>query len=332
MITINNKELDKLTFIDLFAGIGGFRLALESLGAKCVFSSEIDKKARETYANNFGDIPYGDIKTISEKDIPKHDILCAGFPCQSFSAGGKKLGFNDPRGTLFFEIARIVKYQQPKIVLLENVKHLVAHDNGQTLTIIKDTMEKLGYSFYSRVLNAADYGIPQQRFRTYMVCFRNDLGVSDFSFPFAIPLTTCVKDLLINDENIISKLYKNRDIYPPSRKPKCDHNEVILYGFFNKGRQGERVYNTSGVSITLGTTNKGFYLVSKGQDGNAIVRKLHQRECARLMGFPDSYVLHKTPLIAYHQIGNSVVVDVIQYIAISIAKALRNESIDLSLT
>jgi DNA (cytosine-5)-methyltransferase 1 len=332
MIDTRNKELFGYTFIDLFAGIGGFRLGLESLGTKCVFSSEINLDAKETYKANFEDYPNGDIRTIKEEDIPNHDILCAGFPCQSFSAGGKKLGFADSRGTLFFEVARIVNYRKPQVVFLENVMYLVEHDGGRTLSVIEATIRELGYSFYYQIFNSADYGVPQQRKRTYMVCFRNDLGITSFCFPFPIPLRRRIKDILIHEEELLQPLYRERDIYPPKRKPRTNTNEVILYGFFHKGRQGERVYRTNGVSITIETCNKGYYLVSEEDSAPLKIRKLHQRECARLMGFPDSFKLHSNAAVAYRQLGNSVVVDVIQYIAISIARALRHEGGDLFLT
>ncbi len=330
MIDIDRRELEGYTFIDLFAGIGGFRLALESLGAKCVFSSEIDSDAAEVYNMNFGEIPFGDISQVSEDDIPDHDILCAGFPCQAFSAGGKKLGFEDSRGTLFFDVARIVKRKLPKVVLMENVMALVQHDNGRTFSVIRSTMEELGYMFFYDVLNSAHYGVPQQRKRTYMVCFRRDLGITSFSFPFPVPLVHSLKDVLLDRSVIPAALYREVQIYPPSRKPREKGTDVILYGFFNKGRQGERVYRTNGVAITIETRNKGYYLVS--DDGEEqLVRKLHHRECARLMGLPDSFYLHPMPTIAYHQIGNSVVVDVIQHIAKAIVRELNGESVDLFL-
>ena len=183
MIEIEKKYLSGMTFIDLFAGLGGFRIALESLGARCVYSNEWDIPVQKVYASNFGDIPEGDITQVDEKNIPDHDILCAGFPCQAFSISGKQRGFEDSRGTLFFDVARIVREKQPKIVFMENVKNFAIHDHGQTLEVVKRTMEELGYTFYQKVLNAVDYGIPQKRERIYMICFRNDLGVEDFSYP-----------------------------------------------------------------------------------------------------------------------------------------------------
>ena len=183
MITIKNKNLSGYTFIDLFAGLGGFRLALESLGAKCVYSSEWDEPVRKVYSDNFADIPDGDITQVDEKSVPDHDILCAGFPCQAFSISGKQHGFEDSRGTLFFDVARIVKEKQPKVVFMENVKNFASHDGGKTLEVVRATMEDLGYTFFYKVLSAVDFGIPQKRERIYMVCFRNDLNVASFNYP-----------------------------------------------------------------------------------------------------------------------------------------------------
>ena len=164
-----------MTFIDLFSGMGGFRIAFESAGNKCIFSSEIDKYARETYKNNFQDYPEGDITKILSKDIPDFDILCAGFPCQPFSIAGKRLGFEDSRGTLFFEVARILKEKQPVAFLLENVRGITNHDGGNTIKVIMNTLDEIGYSCKDSVINALDYGIPQNRERWYCIGFRKDL-------------------------------------------------------------------------------------------------------------------------------------------------------------
>ncbi|WP_196759444.1 DNA cytosine methyltransferase [Streptobacillus moniliformis] len=183
MIEVKNKSLAGLKFIDLFAGLGGFRLSLESFGAECVYSNEWDKNAQKVYQMNFGDMPEGDITLIDENNIPDHDILCAGFPCQAFSISGKQKGFEDNRGTLFFDVARIIKAKNPKVVFMENVKNFASHDNGNTLKIVQNTMIDLGYDFYYDILNSLDFGIPQKRERIYMVCFRKDLNIKNFIFP-----------------------------------------------------------------------------------------------------------------------------------------------------
>ena len=326
MVLFDTKELQGYTFVDLFAGIGGFRLALESLGAKCVFSSEIDTRSAATYRLNFGELPAGDIRLIHTKEIPKHDILCAGFPCQPFSASGYKLGFSDTRGTLFFDVARIVKERTPKVVLMENVQNFSFHDGGKTLAVVETTLNELGYSFYHKVLNAVDYGIPQHRKRTYMVGFREDLHIENFEFPHPRPLFNNVRSLLLNDDEEINKLYRNIDgIYPPNCRTRRASNDFQLVGFYNKAGQGERIYNPDGVCITLSTSSHAKFQFPKG------VRRLHQRECARLMGFPDSFVLPTSFTEAHRQLGNAVVVDVIQYIAKDIGLVLRGEDRAFSL-
>lgn len=167
MINTDDKKLSGFTFIDLFAGIGGFRIALSSFGAECVFSSEWDSWAQKVYFDNFGDKPHGDITQINEKSIPDHDILCAGFPCQAFSISGKQRGFEDSRGTLFFDVARIVKEKKPKVVFMENVKNFAVHDGGNTLRVVRNTMLELGYTFAAKVVSATDFNVPQKRERIY---------------------------------------------------------------------------------------------------------------------------------------------------------------------
>lgn len=324
MLNINNKSLSNFTFIDLFAGLGGFRIALESLGARCVYSSEWDSHVREVYIDNFGDIPDGDITQVDEKSIPEHDILCAGFPCQAFSVSGKQRGFEDSRGTLFFDVARIVRAKKPKIVFMENVKNFATHDNGKTLSIVKLIMEELGYTFYQKVLNAVDYGIPQNRERIYMVCFRNDLFIREFNFPKRIPLLRHVEDFLLKDEEEVKDLYIQRpDTYFNGVEDNSYSNKPIRLGIVNKGGQGERIYSTKGIAITLSANGGGAFAKTGGYLIGGRTRKLHPRECARIMGFPDSYKISKSPNQAYKQFGNSVVIDVLQLICQEIGIALE---------
>ncbi len=323
MINISDKYLKNYTFIDLFAGLGGFRLALESLGAKCVYSNEWDKSAQEVYKANFGETPDGDITKVDENKIPEHDIICAGFPCQAFSISGKQRGFEDSRGTLFFDVARIVKAKQPKIVFMENVKNFATHNNGKTLEVVKATMEELGYSFNYKVLNATDFGIPQKRERIYMVCFRKDLGINNFYFPKSFPLQSHVEDFLLKDEKQVSELYISRpDIYFTNVIDNKTSNKSIRLGIVNKGGQGERIYSTKGIAITISANGGGVFSKTGGYLVNGKPRRLHQRECARLMGFPDTYIMSTNKSQAYKQFGNSVVIDVLQYIGIEIGKKL----------
>ncbi len=324
MIKVANKLLKGMTFIDLFAGLGGFRIALESLGANCVYSNEWDIPVQKVYNENFGDIPEGDITQVDEKTIPDHDILCAGFPCQAFSISGKQKGFEDSRGKLFFDVARIIEEKKPKIVFMENVKNFATHDKGRTLAFVKETIERLGYTFNAKVLNAVDYGIPQKRERIYMVCFRNDLNITHFEYPEPIELTKHVEDFLLKDELLVKDLYVDRpDIYYKNRIDNKYSNKPIRLGIVNKGGQGERIYSVKGIAITLSANGGGVFSKTGGYYINGGARKLHPRECARIMGYPDSYKIAENANQAYKQFGNSVVIDVLQLIAEKIGKTIR---------
>ncbi len=324
MIAIDKQYFQGWKFIDLFAGLGGFRIALESLGAECVYSNEWNIPVQEVYYENFGDIPEGDITKVNEKTIPDHDILCAGFPCQAFSISGKQRGFEDSRGTLFFDVARIVKEKKPKIVFLENVKNFATHDGGKTLEVVKGTMEELGYNFRQRVLNAVDYGIPQKRERIYIVCFRKDIDTNRFCFPKAIKLTKHVEDFLLDDADATKHLYVDRaDIYYNGTEDNVYSDKSIRLGIVNKGGQGERIYSTKGIAITFSAYGGGIFAKTGGYLVDGKPRKLHPRECARLMGYPDTYKLSKKVNQAYQQLGNSVVIDVLQYIGVEMGKSLK---------
>lgn len=326
MLDIKNKSLKGMTFIDLFAGLGGFRLALESLGAKCVYSNEWDKAVIEVYKENFGDVPEGDITQVDENSIPNHDILCAGFPCQAFSISGKQKGFEDSRGKLFFDVARIVKAKKPKIVFMENVKNFAKHDNGHTLEVAQKTMEELGYTFYQKILNSVDFGIPQNRERLYMVCFRNDMLVSKFEYPKPFKLTRHVQDFLIDNKAMVKDLYVERpDTYFNGREDNIYSDKPIRLGIVNKGGQGERIYSVKGVAITLSADGGGVFSRTGGYLINGKTRKLHPRECARIMGYPDTYKISDNFNQAYKQLGNSVVIDVLQLIAVEIGEVISKQ-------
>ena len=316
------KSLKGQTFIDLFAGLGGFRIALESLGAKCVYSNEWDKYAQEVYQMNFDEIPEGDITKVNAEEIPNHDILCAGFPCQAFTISGKRQGFEDSRGTLFFDVARIVKEKKPKVVFMENVKNFSTHDNGNTLGVVEKTMVELGYTFYWSVLNSLDYGVPQKRERIYMVCFRNDLNVNDFEFPKPFKLNKFVEDFLLPEKEVKDLIVTRDDLKIVKDDPKENINKSYRLGTVGKGGQGERIYSIKGIAITLSAYGGGVFAKTGGYLINGKTRKLHPRECARIMGFPDSYKIHPNKNQAYKQFGNSVVINVLQYIAEKIGEKL----------
>ncbi len=326
MLDIKKKTLKGYTFIDLFAGIGGFRLALESFGAECVYSSEWDKYAQETYNLNFNEIPDGDITQVDEKNIPSHDILCAGFPCQAFSISGKQKGFEDSRGTLFFDVARIVKEKKPMVVFLENVKNFATHDGGNTLRVVKKTMQELGYSFDYEVLNPIHYGMPQKRERIYMICFREDIKRETFVFPKPFQLDRYVEDFLLPNNKVIDYIVERDDLLLNDKAETTENsNSTIRVGTVGKGGQGERVYSPKGIAITLSAYGGGIFSKTGGYLIDGKTRRLHPRECARLMGFPDTYELHPNKNQAYKQLGNSVIIDVLQLITEQIGEALNCE-------
>ena len=312
-----------MTFVDLFAGIGGFHQALKSIGGKCVFASEWDKYAAETYTKNYGIKPQGDITKIAAESIPKHDILCAGFPCQAFSICGKRKGFEDTRGTLFFDIARIARHHKPKLIILENVKNLKTHDKGKTLATMLSVLDELGYNVHYKVLNASHFGLPQSRIRIYFMCFRKDLKGEEYSFPIpmnkGLPLSDFL-ELNPSQAKIVNRpdTYINRTYEPPKNtKGEIEYpNRPILVGVIDKGCQGYRIYDPAGHAITLsayggGAGDKtGLYKV-----GN-VIRKLSPRECARVQGFPDDFEIISPPSQAYKQFGNSVAVKVIKEIMV----------------
>lgn len=319
-IAAKRRFLSGYKFIDLFAGIGGFRLAVSSFGGECAFSSDWDKAAQTVYENNFGEKPVGDITQIPATEIPAHDILCAGFPCQPFSVAGKQRGFLDTRGTLFFDIARIVEHHKPKLLLLENVKNLANHDGGRTLATIRRVLEDAGYNVYIQVLNAVNYGVPQARERVYIVGFRKDLNVTEFEFPRPLEVTRIVEDVLLPSKELATE---SLEIVLPAHFNTEVVERTDRLGFVPKpvrigevglGRQGERIYHPKGQAITLSAhgggvgAKTGLYKIGK------VVRRLHPRECARLTGFPDSFKFAAGRSAAYQQFGNSVVVDVLQWI------------------
>ena len=304
----------KFSFIDLFSGIGGFHIALSSLGGNAVFASEWDRDAADIYEKNFGLKPEGDITKISEKDIPDHDILCAGFPCQAFSISGKQLGFEDSRGTLFFDVARIAKEKQPKVMFLENVKNLARHDGGKTLAVIKKTLDEIGYTVFDDVLDASKFGVPQSRKRIYIVCFRKDLGVKDFSFPKEENLTKHVVDIILPDSETEKYEIHRNDVVINRNVEEKFSNIPLRIGTVNKGGQGERIYSPLGTAITLSAYGGGVGAKTGLYRINGKIRKLAPRECARLDGFPENFKIAERDTVAYKQFGNSVVVDVLEKI------------------
>lgn len=323
----------KFTFIDLFAGIGGFRIAMQNLGGKCVYTSEWDEQAKKTYQANFGEIPFGDItKEETKKYIPDgFDVLCAGFPCQAFSIAGKRGGFDDTRGTLFFDVAEIIRRKQPKAIFLENVKGLRSHDKGKTLSTILNVLRNdLGYYVPEpQVVNAKDFGVPQNRERIYIVGFRKDLSIDSFKYP--TPLKNKVTFADIREEDEVSVKYYLSDTYLNTlRLHKERHaskgngfgyeiipdsgtaNAVVCGGM---GRERNLVYDERLTNFTPITHIKG----KVNREG---IRKMTPKEWKRLQGFPDNFHFPVADASAYKQLGNSVAVPAIQATAKKIIQKL----------
>ena len=306
-----------IKFIDLFAGIGGFRLAFESVGVECVFSAEIDKHACSTYQANFGDYPLCDVSKLDPKEIPDFDILCAGFPCQPFSIAGERRGFCDTRGTLFFDIERIIEAKQPKAFILENVKGLTSHDKGKTLKVIIETLEKkLDYRVFYEVLNSKDYGVPQNRERIYIIGFKDK--TINFKFPDKLDKEVDLNDIL--DDNPIgseisdtAKFNVIQNLKQHKKYNEIKDNPLLLAYEIRKSRATFRYDNLSPtLTAKMGTGGNNVpVLVNQ-------MRKLTTRECLRIQGFPDSFWIEPNKAQSYKQIGNSVSVPVVSLLAYKI--------------
>lgn len=320
-------------FIDLFAGIGGFRLAFQNLKGKCVFTSEWDKYSKQTYQANFGEVPFGDItkKTTKEYIPDGFDVLCAGFPCQAFSIAGKRGGFEDTRGTLFFDVAQIIKQKQPKAIFLENVKGLRSHDKGKTLATILNTLrEDLNYYVPEpQVINAKEFGVPQNRERIFIVGFRNDLGISSFEYPKPLKERPILKTILEKRE--VSVKYYLSEVYLETlRQHKARHaNKGNGFGYeiiADDGTANAVVCGGMGRERNLILDNrlKNFTPVTniRGDVNREGIRKMTPREWARLQGFPDEFKIVVSDAQAYKQFGNSVAVPAIQATAEKIIEKL----------
>ncbi len=315
----------QIVFIDLFCGVGGIRLGMEQAGFHCVMSSDINRECQNTYYENFGEMPQGDIKEIDGASIPDHEILCAGFPCQPFSISGKQKGFEDTRGTLFFEICRIINRKKPTIVFLENVKHLVHHDHGKTLEIILSKLEELGYAVSWHILNGSDFGVPQNRERIIII------GSLRKNFNFDA-IKTQPRGRLIDylDEDGEFE-YLDSEAYTLIENPKQQPGSGLIFaGYRNKSirkvgvrpgtehlsrvhKQPNRIYSAFGIHPTLPsqeTSGRYFILTEDGR-----VRKLTLNECWRIMGFPETYKKISAVGEQYKQLGNSVCVPMIAAVA-----------------
>lgn len=320
-----NPICPDFTFIDLFAGVGGFRISMNSVNGQCLFSSEIDLNAQKTYYANFGDIPYGDItKEETKNKIPKSfDILCGGFPCQAFSIAGHRKGFEDTRGTLFFEVANIVKEHKPKVVFLENVKNLISHDNGETFITIKLTLEELGYYVYYGVFNAMEYAnVPQNRERVFLVCF-DPLQVpryKEFKFPEKETLSRTIHSCIDYSQKdkkfyYTSESFKN---YEELESSVTSRNTVYQWRRQYVRENKANVCPTLTANMGTGGHNVPLILTDEG------IRKLTPKECFNFQGFPSEFILPENVATSkqYVQAGNSVAVPLIKKICKSIKSVL----------
>ncbi len=320
--------MKEIKFIDLFAGIGGFRYSLTKCGCKCVFSSEINEACQTVYLKNYGERTFGDITQIDPTTIPDFDILCAGFPCQPFSICGKKKGFDDVRGTLFFDICRIINEKKPSVVFLENVKHLINHDHKRTFQTICKKLEDLGYHVKYRVLNSRDFGVPQSRERLIIIATQK--GYFNFDKLKKKP-TVLLKDILEKDgdfEYLSPNEYTLLDKHLIKVQPDTG---LIFCGYRNKGlwkkgirpgteylsrchRQPNRIYSANGIHPTIPSqeTSGRFWIYVPDENK---VRKLTIKECYRLMGYPENFIIDENKGNAYKQIGNSVVIPMITELA-----------------
>ena len=353
------QKKSKFTFIDLFAGIGGFHLAMESVGGKCVFASEIDKFARQTYQKNFerkspelfqSGLFNEDINKIEPKDIPDFDCLCAGFPCQPFSYAGQKKGFEDKtRGTLFFNIKEIVKAKRPKMFFLENVKGLVSHKGGKTVKTILDVLEnELGYRVYTKVLSSLDFGLPQKRERWYCVGFRKEF-TENFRFPKPIGKKSTLRDIidLDNDDPSLKLTQFEMDrikyhFEHAKESIRVKHDNSKYKPTTKKGKYGIYSYQKPDGSLRfhVGDAAKtqiqeAFYSCLDTYASTIIAnrtpklwdigRKLSVREALRLQGFPESFKMPVSDMQAFKQLGNSVSIPVLKAIAKEMVKVLDGE-------
>ena len=305
---------NQFSFIDLFAGIGGIRIPFDELNGQCVFSSEWDKDAQDTYEANFGERPKGDITKILPESIPNHDILVAGFPCQAFSIIGKMKGFEDNRGILFFNIAKILEAKKPSAFLLENVKQFKSHDKGKTYRTVIKILKQLGYHTYTKVLNALDFGLPQKRERTIIVGFRDPIN---FEFPKAKKERVNLASILESDDKVSSKRFASEHILK-NRQEKLKV-EPFYPSMWHENKGGNISLLPYSVALRAGASYN--YLLVNG------IRRPSSRELLRLQGFPETYKIEVSHAKIRKQVGNSVPVPMIRAVAQKMLIALKKNEI-----
>ncbi len=306
--------MKELKTIDLFAGIGGIQLGFETWGCKNVFTSEWDKDAQTMYEANFGEKPFGDITAISPDDIPDHDILLAGFPCQPFSIIGSKQGFADTRGTLFFKIEEILRVKQPYAFLLENVKQLRTHDNGRTFQVILEKLKSLGYFVRHTILNALDFGLPQKRERTVIVGFKENIR---FSFPKPTGTFISLSEILEPENQIDKKYFASKDI--AEKRIKKLKSEPFYPSVWHENKGGN--ISVLPFSCALRAGGSYNYLLVNGN------RRLTEKEMLRLQGFPENFIINVSYTAMRKLTGNSVAVPVFRAVAKQMTEAIENRKI-----
>ena len=305
----------RIAFIDLFAGIGGIRLPFDELGYRCVFSSEMDPAAAATYRTNFGEMPAGDITAIANEAIPSHNLLLAGFPCQAFSIMGKRQGFSDTRGTMFFEIERILRHHRPQAVLLENVKQLVSHDHGRTFAVIRQKLSELGYYLKWEVLNALDFGLPQKRERVIIVGFTDKSFCERFNFDFERQPYS-LSSVIENDADVDRSLFVSREI--AQKRQKSVEGKTLFYpSIWHENKSGNISVLNHACALRSGASYN--YQLVNG------IRRLSPRELLRLQGFPDEFKIVVSHQQIRRQTGNSVAVPMIRMVAHKLDAVLRGE-------
>jgi len=328
-IPFPSPQNPEFTFIDLFAGIGGFRIPMQEIGGKCVFSSEFNYHAQRAYELNFGEVPFGDITKLDLNIVPKHNVLCAGFPCQPFSISGKMKGFEDTRGTLIYHVFKIIEKREPEVVLLENVKHLLYHDKKRTLATIIQHLEELGYKVSKKVLNASDFGVPQNRERIIIIGHKKkkfdfsklktkpkpvlkDFLDKENDFEFLDEPYTILEEMKTQDSGLIFAGYRNKTIRKAGVRPNTEHLSRVH-------KQPNRIYSTDGVHPALPSQESSgrFWIYHENK-----VRKLTIQECYKIMGFPKKFRLINNRSELYRQVGNSVAVPMIKEVANQVKQQL----------
>src|ERR1035437_1330469 len=328
MITLSDSICNRFAgvrYIDLCCGGGGFTAALEACGATCVFAADIDPKCRRMYAENFGYVPAGDLRTVRTSDVPAHDLVCCGLPCQPFSINGTQRGIQDPRGRIFRQVHRLIAAGKPTAVLLENVPRLAANNEGLTFATIRQCLRELGYDVWHEFLRASEFGCSQLRRRLYLVALRRDLGIGRFLFPEPTFEVVRLRDHLLpasETNQCVLELagrklwWQKQDLAEATLPPRYTPLRIAL---IDEGGQGKRIYHIDGPACTMcasrrDSANTGLYWVNKK------VRTLAPREVARCFGLRDEFRLHHDGAIAIRQLGNSVAVNVVQQIAMAMVE------------